>query len=124
MKFLKRAPERALTVANDADVQTLAADLIHAPTVVLHFPKWVDGRAYSQAVTLRRRLRYRGDIVATGEVVADMLPLLARTGFTAVQLAEGQSETIARETLAGFERGHYQGDIHETRPWFLRGANA
>jgi uncharacterized protein (DUF934 family) len=124
MKFFKQPPERALVLANDADVETMRAQVFGAPAVVLQFPKWVDGRAYSQAVTLRRRLRYRGEIVAIGEVVADMLPLLARTGFSAVQLAEGQSEAIARETLEGFERGHYQGDVHETRPWFLRGTHA
>jgi uncharacterized protein (DUF934 family) len=124
MKFLQQTPANALVLANDADVEAHGAQVFGAAVVVLQFPKWVDGRAYSQAVTLRRRLRYRGEIVATGEVVADMLPLLARTGFSAVQLAQGQREEIARETLVGFSRGHYQGDVHETRPWFLRGAQA
>jgi uncharacterized protein (DUF934 family) len=120
MKFIAHTPAHALPVDNTTDVETLALAGVQA--IALQFPKWVDGRAYSQAVTLRRRLRFRGEIVATGEVLVDMLPLLARTGFSAVQLQAGQSEAAARSALANFEQGHYQGDVNQTRPWFLRGA--
>jgi uncharacterized protein (DUF934 family) len=120
MKFIDHTPAHALLIDNTADVQTLPLAGVHA--VALQFPKWVDGRAYSQAVTLRRRLHFRGEIVASGEVLVDMVPLLARTGFSAVQLLPGQSEAAARKALAAFERGHYQGDVNQTRPWFARGA--
>jgi uncharacterized protein (DUF934 family) len=122
MKFIEHPPANVLVIDNTTDVETLP--LAGVQVVALQFPKWVDGRAYSQAVTLRRRLHYRGEIVATGEVLVDMVPLLARTGFSAVQLQAGQNETAARKALAAFERGHYQGDVHETRPWFARGAHA
>jgi uncharacterized protein (DUF934 family) len=122
MKFVDHTPAHALLVDNTTDVQTLALAGVQA--IELQFPKWIDGRAYSQAVTLRRRLRFRGEIVATGEVLVDMLPLLARTGFSAVRLQAGQSEAAARKALAAFEQGHYQGDLNQTRPWFLRGAAA
>ena len=89
--------------------------------IALHFPKWVDGRAYSQARLLRARYRFEGEIRATGDVLVDMLPLLQRTGFDAVQLREGQSEEAARRALAFFP-GHYQADVVERRPLFARGA--
>ena len=38
-----------ITLANTVDIETLAADLLRFGLVVLHFPKWVDGRAYTQA---------------------------------------------------------------------------
>mgnify|MGYP003445047214 CR=1 FL=1 len=120
MKFLEHTPVRTLLVDNTTDVETLALAGVHA--VALQFPKWVDGRAYSQAVTLRRRLHFRGEIIATGEVLVDMTPLLARTGFSAVQLQAGQNEAAARKALAAFDHGHYQGDVNQTRPWFARGA--
>ncbi len=56
-------------------------------SVALQFPKWIDGRAYSQARMLRRRLRFEGEVRATGEVLVDMLPLLQRTGFDAAATA-------------------------------------
>ena len=51
---------------NDADIEDLAEDLPRLALVVLNFPKWVDGRAYSQARVLRSRLRYRGRASHTG----------------------------------------------------------
>ncbi|MDP2005115.1 MAG: DUF934 domain-containing protein [Rubrivivax sp.] len=100
-------PAGALALDNTADVLA-RADEIHAHTaVLLHFPKWTDGRGYSQAVLLRGRLRYAGDIVATGEVLADMLPLLRRCGFDAVQLRADQRLEAAQRALGYFDT-HYQ----------------
>ena len=84
------------------------------------FPKWVDGRAYSQARLLRVRYRFAGEIRATGEVLVDMLPLMARTGFDAALLRADQSLANARRVLGFFAEGHYQGDVNETRPRFAR----
>jgi uncharacterized protein (DUF934 family) len=109
----------ALKLANDQDVEDIARDLPRIALITLHFPKWVDGRAYSQARLLRSRYRFRGQIRATGEVLVDMLPLLARTGFDAVLLRADQSEDAARRAL-GFFPGHYQGDTRETRPLFAQ----
>ena len=85
-----------LKLANDADVEDVAADLPRFALVALHFPKWVDGRAYSQARLLRSRYRFKGEVRATGEVVVDMVPLLARTGFDAVVLRSGKSVEVGR----------------------------
>ena len=109
-------------LANDQDVELLETDLPRLSLVVLQFPKWVDGRAYSQAALLRKRYRYRGEIRAVGEVLADMLPLLRRTGFDAVQLRGDQSQAVAQRALGFFDDGHYQGDVNETQPWFARRA--
>lgn len=104
---------------NTADVEALAADLPRLALVVLQFPKWTDGRAYSQAHVLRARLRYAGQVRASGDVLVDMLPLLARTGFDAVQLRHDQSEASARRALE-IVTEHYQGDVVQTRPHFAR----
>jgi uncharacterized protein (DUF934 family) len=123
MKFIDAAqPLPALTLANDADLEALAEQIAAAPVVALEFPKWVDGRAYSQAVTLRRRLRYSGEIRAVGQVLVDMMPLLQRTGFDAVQLRADQSVEAAQRALGFFDDGHYQGDVQQTQPWFARRA--
>jgi uncharacterized protein (DUF934 family) len=106
---------------NTVDVEEIAEDLPRFALVALEFPKWVDGRAYSQAHVLRSRLRYAGEIRATGEVVVDMLPLLQRTGFDAVVLREGERRESAERAL-GFFPAHYQGDVLQPKPLFAREA--
>ena len=107
---------------NTADVEDLKADLPRIALVALEFPKWVDGRAYSQAHVLRARLRYAGEIRATGEVVVDMMPLLQRSGFDAVVLREGERQSSAERALGFFPAGHYQGDVLQPNPLFARKA--
>ncbi len=104
-------------LANDFEVRALAADLPRFALVVLNFPKWTDGRAYSQAHLLRTRYRFTGEVRAVGEVLVDMLPLLARTGFDAVVLRADQSLDAAHRAL-GFFPGHYQGDVIDPSPLF------
>jgi uncharacterized protein (DUF934 family) len=113
----------AVEVPNDYAIEDLAGDLPRLALIVLKFPKWVDGRAYSQAHLLRSRYRYAGEVRATGEVLVDMLPLLARTGFDAVQLRAGESVEAAKRALSFFP-AHYQGALQEgqavTKPAFAR----
>ena len=104
---------------NTVDVESLAGDLPRLSLVALQFPKWIDGRAYSQAHVLRARLRYAGEVRAIGDVLVDMLPLLHRTGFSAVHLRADQKEASARRALA-IVTDHYQGDVVQTRPLFSR----
>jgi uncharacterized protein (DUF934 family) len=112
---LQAPPPDALLLSNTDDVLALGETIHQAGLVVLNFPKWTDGRAYSQAVLLRLRLRYAGEIRATGDVLVDMLPLLRRCGFDAVQLRADQDTGIAQRTLGLFP-GHYQGDAAGGRP--------
>ena len=100
-------PEGALVLDNTVDVLARADEIKLAPSIVLQVPKWTDGRAYSQAVLLRARLRYAGDIRATGEVLADMLPLLRRCGFSSVQMRADQKLETAQRALGYFDT-HYQ----------------
>ncbi len=113
-------------LANDVDVESVVADLAGYKSIALVFPKWVDGRAYSQARLLRSRFGFKGEIRATGEVLADMMPLLVRTGFDAVAMRADQSQEIAERALSFFPDGHYQGDVMDHQPRFRRtnGASA
>ncbi|MEP6875359.1 MAG: DUF934 domain-containing protein [Burkholderiales bacterium] len=104
-------------LANDVEVSEIADDLPRLALVALQFPKWVDGRAYSQAKVLRSRYRYAGQIRAVGEVLVDMLPLLRRTGFDAVAMRADQSRDAAERAL-DFFHGFYQGDALDNRPPF------
>ena len=113
------APD-AVLVANDTDIEELVDALPRLSVIALQFPKWVDGRAYTQARLLRARYKFKGEIRAVGEVLVDMTPLLARTGFSAMQLRADQKREFAERALGFFDDGHYQGDTLQTQPLFAR----
>ena len=108
-----------VALANDAEIKEIAADLPRLSLVVLKFPKWVDGRAYSQAHTLRARHRFAGEVRAVGDVLVVMVPLLARTGFDAALLRPDQSVDAAHRALCFFP-GHYQADAADPVPLFAK----
>ncbi len=111
---------RHIAFGPGVDLEAAAPKLAGRAVVALDFPKWTDGRSYSIAHVLRTRCGYAGEIRATGEVLADMLPLLARCGFDAVVLRAGQSVDVAKRALGFFPDGHYQGDVLDPVPRFAR----
>jgi uncharacterized protein (DUF934 family) len=113
------ASPQVLAVANDVDPRSLSLDGV--TRIDLHFPAFTDGRAHSQAFLLSRRLGFKGKIRATGDVLVDQLPLLARNGFTEAALRADQDLTVAERQLARF-KGYYQGDAVQPRPRFAREA--
>lgn len=128
MKFLidqqSDVLQDGLMLDNAADVLALGGQLRGASLILLQFPKWTDGRAYTQAMLLRRRLRFRGEIRAVGDVRVDMVPLLARTGFDSAVLSEGQDPQVAANALRFFGAAdtYYQGDAVKMYPLFARSA--
>ncbi|WP_353238597.1 DUF934 domain-containing protein [Limnohabitans sp.] len=104
-----------ITLANDADPRTL--DLSGVTRIDLQFPKFTDGRAYSQAFLLRRRLGFAGELRATGEVLIDQLVQMQRTGFDVAVLRKGVDASAAQRQFERFA-GFYQGSAVHTQPPF------
>ena len=116
MKILTQADhdtdmnERTASLANDDDPLTLKERLNALDRIDLHFPHFTDGRAYSQAYLLRKRLGFKGDVRATGDVLIDQLVQMERTGFSSAVLKEGVDVADAERQFARFS-GYYQGDL-------------
>jgi uncharacterized protein (DUF934 family) len=108
-----------ITLANDVDPRTL--DLGGVTRIDLQFPAFTDGRAYSQAFLLRRRLRFAGELRATGDVLIDQLVQMQRTGFDVAVLKEGVDASAAQRQLDRYA-GFYQGSAVETQPPFASAA--
>jgi uncharacterized protein (DUF934 family) len=108
-----------LELANDVDPRTL--DLNGITRIDLQFPAFTDGRAYSQAFLLRRRLCFEGELRATGDVLIDQLVQMKRTGFDVAVLAEGVDASAAQRQLQRYA-GFYQGSAVETQPHFAKAA--
>jgi uncharacterized protein (DUF934 family) len=108
-----------IALANDVDPRTL--DLNGITRIDLQFPAFTDGRAYSQAFLLRRRLRFAGELRATGDVLIDQLLPMQRTGFDVAVLKEGVDPSAAQRQLDRYA-GFYQGSALETQPKFAKAA--
>ena len=106
-----------LTLANDVDPRTL--QLSGITRIDLQFPAFTDGRAYSQAFLLRRRLGFTGELRATGDVLIDQLVQMQRTGFDVAVLAEGVDASAAQRQLERYA-GFYQGSAVNTQPRFAQ----
>ena len=123
MKIIKTQEHQAaskvntLELANDVDPRTL--DLNGITRIDLQFPAFTDGRAYSQAFLLRRRLRFAGELRATGDVLIDQLMQMQRTGFDVAVLAEGVDASAAQRQLDRYA-GFYQGSAMDTQPHFAK----
>ena len=114
-------PHNVLTLPNDADPASISLEGVLR--IDLHFPKFTDGRAYSQAHLLRRRLGFKGEIRATGDVLIDQLVHMQRTGFDVAVLREGVDKADAQRQFDRFQ-GFYQGDIVHPAPHFREAATA
>ena len=104
---------------NDRRVAELAPWLGHLALVALHFPKFRDGRAYSQARLLRETYGFRGTLRATGDVLRDQFHFLARAGFDSFEVKKPADAKAFAEVLARFSV-YYQGGADGTPPALRR----
>ncbi len=110
--------QKVVKLANDAN--PLAETLDGVDVIELDFPKFTDGRAYSQAFMLRRRRGFTGDICATGDVLVDQLVQLQRCGFSSAVLRADQDLAHAQRQFSRFGQ-FYQGDAVDAAPLFAHG---
>ena len=111
--------QNTLEIENTQDPRSLNLDGI--TRIALSFPKFTDGRAFSQAFLLRRRLGFQGEIRATGDVLVDQVLQMQRSGFDVAVLRADQDVAVAQAQLDRF-KAFYQGDAVTVQPVFAREA--
>ena len=87
---------------NDRRVAELEPWLGHLALVALHFPKFRDGRAYSQARQLRERYSFRGQLRATGDILRDQFLFLIRAGFDSLDVKKPADAAAFTEVMKRF----------------------
>jgi uncharacterized protein (DUF934 family) len=87
---------------NDRRIVELAPWLGHLALVALHFPKFRDGRAYSQARLLRETYRFRGTLRATGDVLRDQFHFLVRAGFDSFEVKKQADARVFAEAASRY----------------------
>jgi uncharacterized protein (DUF934 family) len=73
------------------EVEALAYDLPRLALVALAFPKFRDGRQYSNGRVLRERFGFKGEVRAVGDVLREQAGFMIRCGFDAFEPADGST---------------------------------
>jgi len=92
----------AVSLANTDPVEHLAPHIGRLRLIVLHFPKFSDGRAYSQARLLRERFGFTGELRATGHVLQDQLWHMQRSGFDAFEIPRDDAAAAFAAAMRSF----------------------
>jgi uncharacterized protein (DUF934 family) len=116
---LSTRAEIGVWLAPDERPETLAGDLGQLAVVAVDFPKFTDGRGYSIAYNLRKRLGYTGQLRAIGDVLRDQLQSMHRVGFDAFATRPDRDIHDALKGLTIFSES-YQASADQDLPLFRR----
>ena len=112
----KRPGKLGVSLGNVDRAEALATFLPRLSVIVLPFPAFNDGRAYSIARQLRQ-MGYRGELRATGNVLPDQLQLMLQVGFDAFEITD-------RFPLEVWQKASEQMSLAYQRGLFRRGSEA
>lgn len=114
-----RAGRLGLWFASDEQAQAVKDELGNFAVIAVDFPKFSDGRGYSIAFNLRKRLGYAGELRAIGDVLRDQLFQMVRCGFDAYATRQDRSIHDALKGLTVFSET-YQASVDQPLPLFRR----
>lgn len=106
-------------IGADERPDALKGELDKFAVVAVDFPKFTDGRGYSIAFNLRKRLGYTGELRAIGDVLRDQLFSMHRVGFDAYATRPDRSIHDALKGLTVFSET-YQASVDESLPLYRR----
>jgi uncharacterized protein (DUF934 family) len=95
-RLLARNQQIGVRLTPAEDPHDLAPFLDRIALIEIDFPKYTDGRGYSQAQLLRRRLGYAGELRAVGHVLRDQILYMNRSGFDAYQTSRADLPNVVK----------------------------
>jgi uncharacterized protein (DUF934 family) len=111
--------EVAVWLASHERAEAIRDELDKFALVAVDFPKFSDGRGYSIAYNLRKRLGYKGELRAIGDVLRDQLFQMLRTGFDAFSTRPDRNIDDALKGLTVFSET-YAASVDTPLPLFRR----
>jgi uncharacterized protein (DUF934 family) len=112
----QRTGKLGVKLGNVDRAEALSTFLPRLSVIVLPFPAFNDGRAYSLARQLRQ-LGYRGELRASGNVLPDQLQFMLQVGFDTFEVGE-------RFPLSVWQQASKQMSLAYQRGLFRRGSEA
>ncbi|MEK9683524.1 MAG: DUF934 domain-containing protein [Rhodospirillaceae bacterium] len=105
-EIITKANSIGLIVEPDQALDDIANELNQFGIIVLLFPKFTDGRAYSHARLLRQHHNYSGEIRAAGNILRDQLFFMKRCGFDSFILPDDKATTDWISGFSDFSAGY------------------
>jgi phosphoadenosine phosphosulfate reductase len=128
-RFLTRSGQLGVELPAGEAVQELEPYLWKLSLIAVVFPNFHDGRSYSAARLLRERYRFKGELRATGDVLADQIPLMRRCGIDSFYVTHAPTRAALTAGRLAEVRRFYQpiptarDEVPAgTRPWIRRPA--
>ncbi len=120
---LAKFPGQLGTILSNTDqAEDVAHFLPHLALVILPFPAFVDGRAYSIARQIRQ-LGYRGELRAAGNLLPDQYQFMSQVGFNTFDVSERFPlpvwQAAATQMSLAYQRGFYR-RVGEAEVWSER----
>jgi uncharacterized protein (DUF934 family) len=124
--LLSRRNRLGVRLGNKDRLDSLAGLLPDLAAIVLPFPAFNDGRAYSLARKLRE-LGYQGELRASGNILPDQLQFMLQVGFDAFEIGDRfpleMWSKAARQMSLAYQRGLFRRDP-EADIWTERHSDA
>lgn len=111
-------------VPNTADIEAVYPQIEDRPLIALQFPAFADGRALSQAVVLRKRLRFQRELRAVGDIIRDLVFWLGRCGFDSIVPRKDQNLEGCRAALDELKVAYQAAADEHTPVWVRRRGGA
>jgi len=116
---LSARAELGVWIAADERFEALKGESDRFAVIAVDFPKFSDGRGYSIAYNVRKRLGFAGELRAIGDVLRDQLFSMSRVGFNAYATRPDRSIHEALKGLTVFSET-YQASVDQPLPLFRR----
>jgi len=111
--LLKRNGALAVHIPNDIDVFSLQDDIKHFDMIVVQFPAFPDGRAYSQARQLRSELNFKGELRAVGNILPDQLSFMRQCGMDAFFVSDRFTEADWQKAMGDMTLSYQEDFVPE-----------
>ncbi len=99
-EFTNRNGKLGVCIDGTVEAEEVAKDLEQFDLIALEFPRFTDGRCYSQARLLKDRYDYQGELRAVGDVLRDQLFYMKRCGIDSFEL---RSDKDFEDALNAFQ---------------------
>jgi uncharacterized protein (DUF934 family) len=97
--LLGRNQKLGVKLTSAESPESIGSDLERLSLVVLEFPKFRDGRPFSWARILRTRLKFDGEVRASGDFLYDQVAFLVRVGCDAFSLPPALTPALFQRAL-------------------------
>lgn len=98
LNVIDSLPIEAFKIENNNLLENISTEILSTTKIILNFPTFMDGRAFSQARRLRRA-GYKGELIASGDIRADQARQFALVGFSSLYFDESHDQQIIENSL-------------------------